>query len=193
MRKQAMLNAFKDSIIAAILFAITYGLYYYMTTQHADDPYWKFATFVAFVISIFFTANFLAALGASALYGNSYSANKKKYTLRVAIFNEDKKSSILHLFVVMFYYIIGAIVYPIAVLVTLFNLKSLFASNAAYENATSKQKFEDKLSDMGDISVKGNKQWKVKGSLLTNYYFYDYETALKYVLANNLETKPTKV
>jgi hypothetical protein len=83
--------------------------------------------------------------------------------------------------------------YPIAVLVTLFNLKSLFASNAAYEHETRKHKFQDELSDMGDITVKGNKQWKVKGSLLTNYYFYDYETALKYVIANNFDGKPTKV
>lgn len=193
MRKQAMLNAFKDSIIATILFAITYGVYYYMTTQHVDNPYWKFATFATFTISIFFTANFLAALGASTLYGNSYSANKKKYTLRVAIFNEDKKSSPLHLIVVMFYYLIGAFVYPIAVIVTLLNLKSLFASNTMYENETLKQKFKDELSDMDDINVKGNKQWKVKGSLLTNYYFYDYDTALKYALANNFNNKPTKV
>ncbi|MDD2789144.1 MAG: hypothetical protein PHU40_00590 [Sulfurimonas sp.] len=193
MRKQAMINSFKDSIIAVVLFAITYGVYEYSTQQQVGNSYWQLGFLVSAILSIVFTINFLAALGASTLYGNSYSANKSKYTIRAAIFNEDKKSSVVHFLVVSFYYLVGAIVFPIAFLVALFNLRSLFSSSENYDTQTQKQKEHNAFKDMNDISVKGDKNYKLRDGLFKNFYFYDYNEALRYAITNNINDVPTKV
>lgn len=188
MRKQAMINSVKDSLFLAILAGITYGIFLYINVNYPKDKVEIFVMVVLIVGSII-AVNILSALGASMLYGTPYHSNKKRYRIRAALFNEDKTSSGFHMIKIIFYYIIGAIFYPIALIVALFSLKDLFKKNEIYYHHVMEENRKLENENQNDIKVKANKKWKIKPNLLTDYYFNTYEDAKNYADGNNISRK----
>lgn len=193
MRKQAMLFAVKDSLISMTLFTITY--FVFTTYANQDDPSWfEFFVLLAFFGAAVFTIQMLVGLGASTLLGGSYHANKSEYGFSFAVFNEDRKSSILHTLRAIFFYILGAFLYPIAVLVTLINIKQLFSYNEDYEEATDRQMARQQLKDeMNSRSKTSDKKWKVSAGLMDDHYFHSEKEAYDFIYRRGLDTKPSKL
>lgn len=193
MRKQAMLNAVKDSVIAAVFFAIAYCIFYYAEQNQADDVV-GFVGMGAMALAMMFMVNFLAALGASALMGGSYSAYKSSLAIRVAIFNEDKNSSFFKMLKIVFFYFVGCAVYPLALLVSLLNLKDMFVENKEYKKATEQQQAIDSAVEERDETVKTtSKCWKLSNGPFENYYFHSKREALEYAIAKDITELPQKV
>ncbi|WP_290704792.1 hypothetical protein [Amphritea sp.] len=193
MRKQAMLNSVKDSIVTAIMFAIAFGVIQYAEQNRIED--WLLYTgWGVFALAGLFMVNFLAALGATTLMGGSYSAKKSELSIRVAIFNSDKHSSALKMIKVAFFYFIGAAVYPIALIVTLINLKDLFAKNESYEAVTSIENAKNDAIDAFDETVKTpDKKWKISNGPLSHYYFHSQKEALEFSIVNKIDASPEKL
>lgn len=183
-----MINSVKDSVALLVVAAVFYAIYLGVHSLYGKDTS-DIAALIMIVIMAFLVPRVFAALGASAILGTAYDANKSKYSLRTAIFNEDKKSSIGHGLVVIFFALIGAFVYPIALVVSALNLKDLFKKDEAYELASAKQEFAQDLDDMTDPTVKGNKKYKLHVSAFTSYYFYTKKEALEYAILNNIDAE----
>lgn len=190
MRKQAMLSSVKDSVLAAIIAGI--GIFIIESYGNSKDPGWYDASgILLLIVGLTLTVNLLAALGASALIGDSYHANKSKYAIRHAVFNDDKYSGIFHSLKVMFFYVIGVFIYPLAVIITLFSLKELFVRDESYEQATDEQQTKQRMQDALDPTVKtSDKKWKVNNGVLGNYYFHTKKEAYEFVISNDIDAKP---
>lgn len=193
MRKQAMLNSVQDSILAAIMFAVAFGMVTYAQQNRLED--WVLYTgWGIFALAALFMVNFLAALGAVTLTGGSYDAKKNELSMRVAILHSDKHSSTFKMIKVAFFYLVGAAIYPIALIVTLFNLKDLFAKNETYDQVTAIENAKNDALDAFDETVKtADKKWKLSDGLMQHYYFHSYKEAIKFADANNIEAEPEKL
>lgn len=193
MRKQAMLNSVKDSIFAALMFAVAFGLVGYAEQNRLDN--WVLYTgWAVFALAALFMVNFLAALGAVTLAGGSYDAKKSELSMRVAIVNSDKHSSFLKMLKVAFFYLVGAAVYPIALIVSIVNLKDLFSNNETYEQVTAIEHAKNETRDALDETVKtADKKWKLRDGLMNDYYFYSYKEAFEFALTHKIDSKPEKL
>lgn len=193
MRKQAMFFGVKDSLIAAVLFAITVVLY--SNFANSNNPGWADLgiLLLGFGAAIY-TMRFLTALGATALLGGSYHANKSEYSPSFAVFNEDRKSSILHILRAIFFYIIGIFIYPIAILVSIINYKEFFNRDQSYADKTQQQMAKQDYRDALDSSTKtSDKKWKVSAGLIDDHYFHSEKEAYEFILLKGLDTKPIKL
>jgi len=188
MRKIAMINSIKDSFVLLIMSSICFGIFVFVKNSYGNTTT-DIIMLVLVTIAAIYVSSILAALGASLLFGNSYTVNKEKYTIRVAVLNEDKRSSFFHTIKVMFFATIGMFFYPLAVLVTILNLKDLFAEDSKYEAQTKIEKIEKEESDMLDITIKGSKKWKIHLDAFTDYYFESSDDALDYALKNGIDTR----
>lgn len=193
MRKQAMLNAVKDSILAAVMLIIAFGLIDYAEQNRLEN--WVLYTgWGIFVVSAMFLINFLAALGATTLLGGSYDAKKDELSMRVAVFNSDKHSSFFKMLKVAFFYFVGAAVYPIALIVALLNIKDFFSKNDTYDEVTSLENAKNDAIDALDETVKtADKKWKLSDGLLTHYYFHSQKEALEFAILNKIDAMPEKL
>lgn len=193
MRQQAMIDAVKDSILAAIMLSIAFAMIGY-AEQNRLDGWVLYTGWGIFIIASLFLINFLAALGATSLLGGSYAAKKNELSIRVAIFNSDKHSSFLKMLKVTFFYFIGAAVYPIALLVALINIKSFFTKDAAYEEVTAIENAKNDVKDAFDETVKtADKKWKISDGLLNHYYFHSHKEALEFAISNEIDAVPEKL
>lgn len=187
-----MLNATKDSILVLFLGAIIVWVYksYYEITPSREIAG---ALIVLSLIMSFMSIKYLASLGASILLGSSYDANKEVYTMSVAIFNQDKGNRFVHLIKLSFLGTLGAIFLPFAILASLFNIKSLFKKDEAYDEFTQESKNSIDNDKESDIEVKTpNKKWKISTDDLYGYYFHTEKEAIKYAIKNDL-SMPEKI
>lgn len=193
MRKQAMLNSVKDSIFAAIMFTIAFLVIQY-AEQNPVEEWILYTGWIVFALAAMFMINFLAALGATTLLGGSYQAKKSELSMRVAVFNSDKHSSFFKMIKVTFFYFVGAAVYPIAIIVTVLNLKDLFTKNEAYDAVTSIENAKNSAIDEQDETVKtANKKWKLSDGLLQHYYFHSQKEAIEFAIINKIDSSPEKL
>lgn len=192
MRKQAMFFGVKDSMIAAILFAVTAVLY--SSFANSKDPGLADLGIILLGFgALTYTIRFLTALGATTLLGGSYHANKSEYNVSMAVFNEDRKSSGLHTLRAVFFYLLGAFIYPIAVLVSVINYKEFLNRDESYDEITANQMHRQDMKDALDSSTKtSDKKWKVSAGLLDDHYFYSEKEAYEFIWRKGLDTKPTK-
>lgn len=190
MKKTAMLNSVKDSFILLILCAIAFGIYAIVLSNYGKEI-GQMVVFISMIIVIIIANNIFAALGASMLYDTPYDSNKEKYSIRIAVFNEDGKSSTLQLIKVMFHSLIGMIFYPFAVITSLLNIKELFVKDEAYENIVKEENFKNQINDELDIKIKSNKKWKISIDAFTSYYFHTDDEAYKYAHKHNI--RPEKI
>ena len=188
-----MINGVKDSLLMLMMAGIFYGIYiaiqHFYGQQNAEYSLLAMALFMAFWMPRVF-----AALGASLLMGTAYDANKSKYALSAAIFHEDKKSSTLHMLVVMFFMFFGMILYPLALLVSLINIKSFFARDEAYEMRSALQESEQNFNDESDPTVNtGSKKFKLHINAFESYYFHTKKEAIEYSIYNDKEGDISKI
>lgn len=193
MRKQAMFFGVKDSMISAVLIGITIILY--NSFANSENPGWADFGILLFGFgALMYTIRFLTALGATALLGGSYHANKSEYNVSMAVFNEDRKSSGLHTLRAVFFYLIGALVYPIAVLVSIINYKEFLNRDDSYDMVTEQQMARQDMKDALDSSTKtSRKKWKVSAGLMDDHYFHSEKEAYEFILMKGLDTKPIKL
>lgn len=192
MRKNAMLHAVKDSLLIAILFGIGFGTLAYAEANRVEEWVlyigWGF-----FALAALMMINGLAALGAATLTGGSYHAKKSELSMRVAVFHNDKHSSIFKMIKIVFFYFVGAAVYPFALLVAILNLKTLFAGDKDYDQATEMEKAINGAKNEADETVKtADKKWKLSQGL-SSYYFHSKKDALAYAIVNDIEARPEKL
>ena len=190
MKKTAMLNSVKDSFILLILCVIAFGIYAIVLSSYGKET-GQMVVFISMIIVIIIANNIFAALGASMLYNTPYDSNKEKYSIRIAVFNEDKKSSTLQLIKVMFHSLIGMVFYPFAGIALLLNIKELFVKDEVYENIVKEENLKNQINDELDIKIKSNKKWKISTSAFSNYYFYTEKEAYKYASKHNI--RPEKI
>lgn len=192
MKKQAMIYAVKDSLILLLIGGgITFGIFAFVANSYGKAN-GELALYISLIVLGIMGMNIISALGASMLLDTSYEVSKDNNTIRVAILNEDKVSSTLHLIKVLFYLAIGLIFYPFALIVTLLNMKELFKKDEVYENKVKEEKILKKNSDDNDITVKGNKKWKIKLGVGEEYYFHTSNEGLDYAFAHKISPRKVK-
>ena len=187
-KKLGMIYSVKDSLIFLMVVIVAVIGYTFVKGSGYEYAY----QFAGLVIAVFFSLNILAALGASMFNNSSYHANKEKYSVGVALFDEDKKSSVFHLVIVVFFACMGLLFYPFALITGGVNYKMLFVKDEAYEEQTTFERATNELVDDLDIEVKGNKKWKISLDAFTNYYFHTDDEAYKYALENKIHPKFVK-
>lgn len=188
MKKDAMIYVIKDSLLLLVIGGpIGVGLYYFVLNSYGSN-HAEIAFFGMLVISTFFIMNILSAFGRTMLIGGSYHINKEKNSVRVGIFNEDGRSSVLHTWKVIFFFAIGLIFYPFAIIVALMNIKELFTKNEECEELVEeKQKLAER--NLSDPKIKGDKKWKIHIDAFTSYYFHTDDEAYIFAKKQNIHPK----
>lgn len=179
-----MINGVKDSLLMLIALGIFYGIYLAVQEYYGQQNA-EYSLFAMTIVMAFWMSRVFAALGASLLMGSAYDANKSKYALSAAIFHEDKKSSTLHMLVVMFFMFFGMVLYPLALLVSLINIKSFFVRDEAYEMRSALQESEQNLNEELDPTVNTkSKKFKLHINAFESYYFHTKKEAYEYSIDN---------
>lgn len=188
MKKDAMIYVIKDSLLLLVIGGlIGVGLYYFVLNSYGSNNA-ELAFFAMLIIFTFFITNIISAFGRTMLAGGSYHINKEKNSMRVGIFNEDGRSSVLHTWKVAFFLAIGLIFYPFAIIVALMNIKELFTKNEECEELEI-EKQELAKKNLSDPKIKGDKKWKIHIDAFTSYYFHTDDEAYKFAIERDIHPK----
>ncbi|MCT7523297.1 hypothetical protein N5T57_10205 [Aliarcobacter cryaerophilus] len=148
MRTQAMIYSIKDSLFVIILGAIFYGGFIYVKSTYGRDMS-DFVLLVGFFILTAVCMNILCALGESIFSDSSYDTNKNRWQRKqkeyiFSLFKTGKiPENLMYMFSSMFFMLIGLFTYPIAVMVSLFNLKEFNAKREKVYDEVSESKLEN--------------------------------------------------
>ena len=190
-RKIAMYSSVKESLWAMGSLAISIVLI--IKYENSDESWLVLSIIAALFLSATWLISIFASLGDALVTGSSYRANRTQYKLRKII---SSNTRFTYTFKLLFYYFIGAFLYLVALIYTLFHLKeAMSGEDEAYQLATEQQKAEHQLEDAYDPTINSSdKNWKLpRGPFSDKYYFFHTkEEAYQFAIQHGISEKPER-
>ncbi|QOY53221.1 hypothetical protein [Candidatus Sulfurimonas baltica] len=190
MKTISMVRGVQSSIYRMILL----GIGILVLLKYKDSEFALFI-FLGVLITIIIALNALIGIAGSVLFNSSYEASLKEYGMRISIFFTDKKSDgFIHQIRASLLAVVGLIIYPIALIIT---IKELFGSSssdtAEYDTQRESEITKINQEEANDITIKTkHKKWMIDAGVFSKYYFENKDEAFRYAINNNLD-KPEKI